>query len=246
MKGGVDVSRKEGRDYLYLIWKDPITRRNFIVGQLSKNSQYEFSYGYEIRDAMEKGFELLISFEDIEKVYKSDTLFPTFSSRLPDRKRRGIEKILAKYDLEEFNDYKLLKRSGARLPIDTLEFIDPILTEHNGEIKRIFYIAGVRHYIGCDGEDCKEAMDVNIEDRLHLEIEPTNLYDENAVKVLDKENNHVGYLPRYFSESIAEYLKENIEYVCIVLEFNKDMTCDECIKVRLEIQCNQEQFEKIS
>lgn len=115
------MSSKEGRDYLYLIWKDPITRRNYIVGQLTKNGQYEFSYGHEVKD------------EDIDKVYTSDSLFPTFSSRLPDRKRRGIERILAKYDLEEFNDYKLLKRSGARLPIDTIEFIDPILTGYNRE-----------------------------------------------------------------------------------------------------------------
>lgn len=246
MKGGVDVSRKEEKDFLYLIWKDPSTRRNFIVGQLSKNSHYEFSYGHEVSDAMEKGFELLISFEDIDKIYRSDTLFPTFSSRLPDRKRRGIEKILAKYDLEEFNDYKLLKRSGAKLPIDTLEFIDPILKEYNGEIKRIFYIAGVRHYIGCDGKDCNKAIDLNIGDRLHLQLEPTNLYDENAIKVLDKENNHVGYIPRYYSESILEYLNENIEYECTVNEVNKDMTCDECVKVILKMQSEVEQFEKIS
>ena len=144
MKGGISVSRKEGKDYLYLIWKEPTTRRNYVVGQLSKNGQYEFCYGYEVKDAIEKGFEPLISFEDINKTYKSDTLFPTFSSRLPDRKRRGIERILSKYGLKTFDEYKLLKRSGARLPIDTLEFIDPILTEHNGEIKRIFYISGVR------------------------------------------------------------------------------------------------------
>lgn len=246
MKGGVNVSRKEEKDYLYLIWKDPNTRRNFIVGQLSKNSQFEFSYGYEVLDAMEKGFKLLISFEDIDKIYKSDTLFPTFSSRLPDRKRRGIEKILAKYDLEEFNDYKLLKRSGARLPIDTLEFIDPILKEHNGEVKITFYIVGVRHYIGCDGKDCNKAIDLNIGDRLHLQLEPTNPYDENAIKVLDKANNHVGYIPRYYSESIVEYLNEKIEYECTVNEINKDMTCDECVKVILKMKREMEQLEKIS
>ena len=240
------MSRKEGKDYLYLIWKEPNTRRNYVVGQLSKNSQYEFFYGYEVKDAMEKGFELLVSFEDIDKVYKSDTLFPTFSSRLPDRKRRGIEKILAKYDLDEFNDYKLLKRSGARLPIDTLEFIDPILKEHNGEIKRIFYIAGVRHYIGCNGKDCKKAMDLNVGDKLYLELESTNPYDENAIKVLEEEGMHVGYIPRYYSESIVEYIKDNIEYECIVLELNKEMSCDECIRVKLEMQCEVGQFEKIS
>ena len=175
MKGGINVSRKCGRDYLYLIWKDTISRRNYIIGQLSKNSQYEFSYGYEVNEAIGKGFELLIPFDDIDKVYKSDTLFPTFSSRLPDSKRRGIEKILKKYGLKEFDEYKLLKRSGAKLPIDSLKFIDPIFKEHNGEIKRAFYIAGVRYYICCEGDNCDRAIHLEVGDKLagnlHSEIE---------------------------------------------------------------------------
>ena len=69
------------------------------------------------------------------KTQIDDILFPVFWSRLPDRKRRGIEKILEKYGLDEYDDYKLLKRSGARLPIDNLEFIDPILSEEDGSIK---------------------------------------------------------------------------------------------------------------
>lgn len=246
MKGGINVSKKDGRDYLYLIWKEPISRRNYIVGQLSKNSQYEFSYGYEVDEAIEKGFELLISFDDIDKVYKSDTLFPTFSSRLPDPKRRGIERILEKYGLKEYDEYKLLKRSGARLPIDSLEFIDPILKEHDGEIKRIFHIAGVRHYIGCNGDNCEKALHLEVGNRLNLELEPTNKFDINAIKIMDKENYHVGYLPRYYSESVAQYLKQGAEYECEVLEVNKNMECHECIKVNLEIYIDVKQMSKIS
>ena len=52
-------------------------------------------------------------------------LFPVFASRLPDRKREDIDKILQKYGLKEFDEYELLKKSGARLPIDNLEFIVP-------------------------------------------------------------------------------------------------------------------------
>ena len=33
-----------------------------------------------------------------ERVYESDVLFPVFASRLPDRKRRDIDKILEKWD----------------------------------------------------------------------------------------------------------------------------------------------------
>ena len=55
------MSVKDGRDYLYLIWKCASNRRQYIVGQLSKNGQYEFRYGEEIEEAMEKGFMPLIS-----------------------------------------------------------------------------------------------------------------------------------------------------------------------------------------
>lgn len=123
------MSIKCGRDYIYLVWKDIKTRKQYIVGQLSKNGQFEFSYGFEVKEAIKNGFKVLIPFGDINKVYKSDILFPAFSSRLPDMKRKGIEKILSKYGLEEYDSYKLLKRSGAKLPIDNLEFIDPILDE---------------------------------------------------------------------------------------------------------------------
>ncbi|NMB18890.1 MAG: DNA-binding protein [Erysipelothrix sp.] len=240
------MSRKDGRDYLYLIWKEPISRRNYIVGQLSKNSQYEFSYGHEVDDAIKNGFELLIPFNEIDEVYKSDTLFPTFSSRLPDSKRRGIERILAKYDLKEFDEYKLLKRSGARLPIDSLEFIDPIFEEHNGEVERNFHIAGVRHYLGCDGENCEKALFLKRGDSLRFELEPTNDYDKNAIKIVDSKKNHVGYLPRYYSKSVIKYLKQEVEYECKVLEVNKDMGCHECIKVKLRLNIETNRMQKIS
>lgn len=123
------MSLGEGKDYIYLTWRDTETNIKYIIAQLSKNVQYEFNYGFEVHEAMKKGFKLLICFEQINKLYKSDILFPAFSSRLPDKKRQGIEKILLKYGMKEYDEYNLLKRSGARLPIDKLEFIDPFLDE---------------------------------------------------------------------------------------------------------------------
>ena len=88
------MSVKDGKDYLYLIWKCSSNRRQYIVGQLSKNGQYEFCYCEEFNEAVKEGFSPLISFEDTNRVYKSQELFPAFSSRLPDRKRKDINKIL--------------------------------------------------------------------------------------------------------------------------------------------------------
>lgn len=241
MKGGKNVSRKDNRDYVYLAWKDPNTGRNYIVGELSRNSQYEFSYKHEINKAIEKGFKPLISFEDINKKYKSDTLFPTFSSRLPDKKRRGIEKILLKYGLKEYDSYKLLKRSGAKLPIDNLEFIEPIFDECDENIRRIFYIAGSRYHIGCEGDDC-DYLNLQIGDQLKLVLEPENLFDENAIKITDKKENPLGFVPKYFSEGITKYLKQGKNYKCTVLEVNKNWEYQECIKIELEVYVQTENY----
>jgi hypothetical protein len=56
----------------------------------------------------------------LNKVYKNDRLFAIFTSRLPDRKRKNIQEILDKYGLKEYNDYMLLKRSGARPALSKL------------------------------------------------------------------------------------------------------------------------------
>ena len=123
------MSYKNGKDYLYLVWQDKVSRRQYIVGQLSKNGRYEFCYSNEIEEAQKAGFELLVAFNDRNKIYYSDTLFMAFASRLPDKKRKDIQQILQKYGLQEYDAYELLKASGASLPIDSLKFVDPIIKD---------------------------------------------------------------------------------------------------------------------
>lgn len=229
------MSVRDGRDYLYLIWKDTESRRQYVVGQLSKNGQFEFNYGMEIEEAIKNGFKLLISFDDIKKVYKSDILFPVFSSRLPDKKRKDIDKILLKYGLDKFDEYKLLKKSGARLPIDNFEFIDPILEKDSDDIERIFYIAGPRHFIGCEGKDCDKSVDLQVGDELKLVLEPNNKFDSNAIMIFYK-NIHIGYIPRYYSKEVTVLVKDKYQYRCEVFEIQKNNNCNECVKIKLEIK----------
>lgn len=111
------------KEFLYLVWQCTSNGRQYIVGKLSKNKQYEFCYCEEIEEAIKNGFKPLISFNKIDTAYRSEELFPAFSSRLPDRKRKDIDKILKKYNLDEYDTYELLKRNGAKLPIDNLQFV---------------------------------------------------------------------------------------------------------------------------
>lgn len=229
------MSVQDGHDYLFLIWKSEKSRRQYIIGMLSKNGQFEFRYCNEVQQAIKDGFTPLINFPDISTIYYSDTLFAVFSSRLPDRKRKDIEKILQKYSLEEFDAYALLKRSGARLPIDNLEFIDPIL--NIGEsFTRIFYMAGVRHYIGCAGNDCEKAIDIVRGDEVKLVLEPENAKDKNAVAVYSNENVKIGYIPRYYSEGVTNLRNDNRAMQCFIYNVDKSKCCHECIKLMLKVK----------
>jgi len=228
---------KLNNNYLFLIWKDPNTRRNYTIGELYNTGNYRFKYNEEAEKAKEAGWTVPTAFPELNKTYESKTLFPVFSSRLPDRKRRDIKKILKKYGLSQFDEFELLKKSGARLPIDTYEFIDPIFPDEE-TVERDFYVMGIRHYAACAGNACELLPDVVVDDYLTLVKEPENLYDSFAVRVLTEQGAHLGYIPRYYSQAITKRLCNGMTYSCKVLEVSPDSNCSECIKVRLNMPRN--------
>lgn len=219
-------------DYLLLIWKDPETRQNYTVGKLTRGKGFTFQYWGDAAKAEAAGWKLLGAFPTY-RVYSSDTMFPVFCSRLPDRKRRDIQNILKKYGLEKFDEYELLRRSGARLPIDTYEFVDPIFPE-NKEVEREFYIMGIRHNSPCNGVDCEGLPRLNAGDLLVLEEEPENEHDPSAIRVMTPNGEHLGYVPRYYNKAILERFQEGMSYSCRVIEVNKQR-CSECVKVKLNM-----------
>lgn len=229
------MSIKNGKDYLYLIWKCESKSKQYIVGQLSKNDGYEFQYSEDVEEALENGFTPLIAFPDITAVYKNNELFAPFMSRLPDPKRRDIGEILKKYHMEEYDPYELLKRSGARLPIDNLQFIDPVLDDPM-PVKREFYVAGARHYLKCSGNDCNNAIAVTRGDEVFLEKEPDNTKDHNAIKVLNESNEVLGYVPRFYSEAFTGFINSERKISCHVINVGKDNCCNECVELQIVIQ----------
>ncbi|MBC8061302.1 MAG: DNA-binding protein, partial [Clostridiaceae bacterium] len=186
------MSRINNRDYIYLVWKDYKTRLRYIVGELSRNGKYEFKYRLNaIDNAMEKGFEPLIAFPNINEVYENYDIFPAFSSRLPDKRRKDVKEILAKYKLEKYDAFELLRKSGGKLPTDSLEFIDPIFLDEMN-IEREFYIAGVRHHDYCNEMTKNINFQVEINENLIFEKDSNNEHDRYAVKVINKESKFLG------------------------------------------------------
>ena len=219
--------------YLLLIWKDPITRRNFAIGKLCHGQTFTFEYCGDFDEAENFGWRKLNAFPE-EKTYTSENMFPVFSSRLPDRKRRDIEQILKKYSLNIYDEFELLRKSEGRLPIDTYSFIDPIFPSTE-TVERNFYIMGTRHQAACKGNDCSLLPNISINDYLIFEKEPNNKYDCNAIQVLTQEKELLGYVPRYYNQAILERLNNGMSYSCIVIDINLNGECSECIKVKLNM-----------
>src|SRR5699024_10183639 len=207
------------KDFLYLIWKDPTTRQNFIVGKLSHEKDYEFWYCEESELAMENGWGGLEPFPDKEKVYKSEVMFPVFSSRLPDPKRRDIKNILDKYRLSSYDPYELLKKNSGKLPIDTYEFVWPIFPDDE-TVQRDSYVMEIRHVAKSEGKQCYCLAPVKYGDNLFFLPEPYYEKVHNSILVITESGEKIGYVPRYYNESILKRLSSGSTYSCKVLEVN--------------------------
>lgn len=212
---------------LWLIWKQPISRRRYTIGTLTKhNNNYTFRYTDNIEEIKKLGFDFFPGFQELDKVYNSTELFDTILSRLPNKNRNDYIEILKSYGLDENStEMEILEKTKGRLLTDNFEFV-PIFNE-----KRIeFEIAGTRY--SKDLKKCKELLKVG--ERLLLELE-NNEYDENAIAI-KFQNYKIGYIPRYYSEQLASLIKKGIEYKAYIINLKiQSKIEDEIISAKVEL-----------
>lgn len=224
------------KNELWLIWKDPVSRRRYKVGILVKRpNQYKFSYvNPELSDAKLVGFNYFPGFEDTSKIYENDTLFINIATRLPNSTRADYLEILNCYNLEKDSDeFEILKATRGRTITDNYEFVTSFTPN-----KLEFDVAGTRY---CkDVEKCKNYLEIN--KRLYLEPEPENKKDSNAIRIIFRENGinyHLGYVPRYYSEELLDELKKGTQYSAMIQSLNLDSQLnDENITAKVKLILN--------
>ena len=224
------------KEELWLIWKDSITRRRYKIGSLIKeNNRYIFNYvNPELDDARTVGFKYFPGFEDVTKTYQNDSLFTNILTRLPNDTRPDYLEILNSYNLEKnSNDFDILRATRGRTLTDNYEFVpafDPSKIE--------FDVAGTSHC--SDVEECKQYLKVN--KKLYLELEPENLKDPNAIKIIFKENDklyHLGYVPRYYCKELVAELKKGTQYSAMIQSLNlESLSSDENITANVKLILN--------
>ena len=102
-----------------LIWED-YNKNKYILGTLYKKDNY---YCFEKNDeglskALSNGCFGIGKMDLEQDIIKSETLFSFFKNRLPSIDNVNIKEILKSYNLDEYDEYELLKRSHGVLVTD--------------------------------------------------------------------------------------------------------------------------------
>lgn len=215
------------------ICDENITDNN--IDKLEKYSEH-FKQGYredlqmEFRSSWEANIARLLNYLKIEYTFEKDmyklnrdNIKYKFSSGVyvPDfiLKNGTILEVKGNYDLRSLCNLKLFTEL---YPNENLKVIDSdiyylISKKYSDIIKNWEEKASVTSFtipvVGINIKDRKSFVEkLNIDDALYLERELNNDYDKNAIKVLDEDNNHIGYIPSDYAVIYAPKMDAGIKY----------------------------------
>lgn len=78
-----------------------------------EKGEWYFKYTEEFKEHSNE-YNRIVGFSDLNKTYKSDTLWPFFQIRIPGLKQPAIQEILEKEKIDKDNEVALLKRFGQK------------------------------------------------------------------------------------------------------------------------------------
>lgn len=107
---------------------------------------------------------------------------------------------------------------------EELDLLEKINNDELIELNE-FYITGLEYY------EAKE-LDFSEVKFLSLRLEPSNDYDTNAIEIYFKDTK-VGYIPKDENYLIAKMMKQGVNIIAKIIEFNADASLDKRIKTRL-------------
>jgi hypothetical protein len=192
---------KPGPQILYVSWQDEESRKIIPIARLLRTATgYEFSYIKAAEEARTLGFEPLLSFPQLEGVYRSETLPPLFENRVMPRSREDFPAHVAELDLvaEQAEPFTVLARTGGKRVTDRLEvFTPPVVC--SDRVEGVFLARGIRHVPGA--ETAVAALHSN--DRLRVVADAQNEANKLALALQTERSELVGYVPDYLACEIG-------------------------------------------
>lgn len=204
---------------LLLAWQEPQSRYWFPIGQLTfDGTNYQFIYIQGVKKALEKSnFQLLHSFPERDRIYKSSELFPFFTNRIMRPSRPDYQNYIQSLNIsqDKIEPIVILARSEGKKATDTFEVFPYPERNKNGVFNLHFFIRGLRYMPKSSIEKVKE---LKMGERLYLSQDAQNVYDPNALLLRTKELYNLGYCPKYLAEDITTLLKQNPESIFVEVE----------------------------
>lgn len=197
-------------DRLFVIWREPRTRRRHVIGHLRRQPDgYAFWYDPDgLREVAGLGFQPLIEFPDPSRAaqgeaYTGRYLFATFAQRIPSPVRSDYAEILGGWGVEHPDDQmEVLAKSGgvqATSALELAEYRDPEggLTEPL-ELR----VTALEHF------DARTSGELEVDARIELQRDPENDVDPHATFVLTADGRRIGYVPRQYSRLVARLIED--------------------------------------
>lgn len=204
---------------LFLAWQDVKTRCWYPIGRLTFDGQnYQFAYTQGVKQAKENsGFQPLLSFPYLERVYTSTHLFPVFTNRLMPRSRPDYADFVQWLNIPQHEDdpIAILARTEGQRETDTLTVFPSPEPDEEGKYHIHFFAHGLRHLPKCSVERINSFKS---EDKLWLAHEFQNPYDSQALVLNTDDHFIVGYCPRYLNNEVFELLSINPNSVDVRVE----------------------------
>jgi HIRAN domain len=138
-------------------------------------------------------FQPLLGFADPKRRYQRPYLFPQFAERVISPSRPDRADYLETLNLgSDATPVEILGRSGGHRLNDPIELLPcPHLSE-DGRTECLFLVHGVRHVPGAS----ERIERLKRHEQLLLRPEPDNPVDRNAVQVMTRDGEALGWVPR--------------------------------------------------
>lgn len=199
-------------DKIYVSWRKGAGSGRHIIGLLEETANDSFIFSYNksgVEQALQDGFSPYTEFPDINRTYNG-TALDVFAQRLIKTERPDIQNFYDFWEIEpQFKNDKfyLLGYTQGLLPTDNFEFLaDYNLIEG---LHFLTELAGLTNYQ-------LPANALKPGDVLRFEIDNSNKYDSEAVKIF-KGETEIGYIKkihcRVFHKPGAEKLKLTVKAV---------------------------------
>ena len=87
-----------------------------------EKGDWYFKYAEDFKNHSDE-YNLIVGFPDLNKTYKSNSLWPFFQIRIPGLKQPAIQEILKNEKIDQANEVALLKRFGEKTISNTYQLI---------------------------------------------------------------------------------------------------------------------------